>query len=66
MVRSRICLRKTLPVTMAPLNIVTLVAGLAVLSSAKELVVDMKLKAKLYDPGLVHARIMATKEVSYE
>lgn len=51
---------------MAPLNIVTLVAGLAVLSSAKELVVDMKLKAKLYDPGLVHARIMATKEVSYE
>jgi hypothetical protein len=51
---------------MAPLNIATLVAGLAVLSSAKELVVDMKLKAELYDPGHVHGRIMATKEVSYE
>ena len=51
---------------MAPLNIGTLVAGLAVLSSAKELVVDMKLKAELYDPGLVHARIMATKEVRHE
>ena len=51
---------------MAPLKIVTLFAGLTVLSSAKELVVDMKLKAELYDPGLVHGRIMATKEVSYE
>jgi choice-of-anchor B domain-containing protein len=47
---------------MAPLNIATLMVGLAALSSAKELVVDMKLKAELYDPGLVHGRIMATKE----
>jgi hypothetical protein len=49
---------------MAPLSIATLVAGLAILSSAKELVVDMNLKAELYDSGLVHERIMATKEVS--
>jgi choice-of-anchor B domain-containing protein len=51
---------------MALLNIATLVAGLAVLSSAKELVVDMKLKAELYDPGFVHGRIMATKHQVWE
>ncbi len=50
---------------MASLRImVAITAMLGTLSSAKELPVNMKLKAELYESGLVHERIMALKHVS--
>jgi hypothetical protein len=41
-------------------------AALATFSSAKELSVNMELKAEIYDSGLVHEQIMALKHVRLE
>ncbi len=50
---------------MASLRIIVAVtAMLGTLSSAKELPVNMELKAELYESGLVHEKIMAMKHVS--
>ena len=45
-------------------NMVAIMAALVTLTPAKELPVNMKLKAEMYETGVVHERIMATKHVS--
>jgi hypothetical protein len=53
-----------LPLIMVVRNAaVALVAALGVVVSAKEVPVNMQLKAELYDSGVVHERIMTLKHV---
>jgi hypothetical protein len=50
---------------MVPLTgTVVAITALAALAAAKELPVNMKLKAEMYDAGFVHEQIMALKHVS--
>jgi hypothetical protein len=42
----------------------TIMLALMAIASAKELPVNMKLKAEMYENGVVHEHIMATKHVS--
>jgi hypothetical protein len=52
-------------VTMVTLTTVaSIVAALAALVLAKELPVNMNLKAEMYEAGFVHEQIMALKHVS--
>jgi hypothetical protein len=45
-------------------SLVAVAAVLGVMASAKEMPVNMKLKADMYEGGLVHEQIMAVKHVS--
>jgi hypothetical protein len=48
---------------MTPDTVVVIVAILGTLALAKELPVNMRLKAELYDTGLAHEKIMTLKNV---